>query len=213
MSERVRFADCVLDTATRELTRGGVPLPLSPKAFTLLVVLAERRPAAVSHEDLRKALWPDMEIGGTTLARLVNEVRTAVGDHADDPRVIRTVPRFGYAFCCQVEPERLEPATKVCCAVQWGTRHVALPPGTYVIGRAPEAPISIPASSVSRRHAQIVVTDAGATLEDLGSRNGTCVGDDRISGRVDLKNQDRIVIGPATFIFHQSDDAETTTSD
>jgi len=213
MSERVRFGDCVLDTATRELTRGGRPVSLSPKAFALLALLAERRPAAVSHDDLRDALWPDVEVGGTTLARLVNEVRAAVGDHADHPHVIRTVPRFGYAFCCETEPDAKEPEGRAICAVQWGNRHVPLPPGTYVIGRSPDVPISVPASNVSRRHAQIVVTNAGATIEDLGSRNGTCVGDDRISGRVDLKNGDRIVIGPATLVFHQSDEAETTTGD
>jgi DNA-binding winged helix-turn-helix (wHTH) protein len=213
MSECVRFGDCVLNIATRELTRGGLPQPLSPKAFTLLTVLAERRPAAVSHDDLRKVLWPDMEVGGTTLARLVNEVRTAVGDHADHPHVIRTVPRFGYAFCSETDPGGLEPEPKVYCAVQWGTQHIPLPPGTYVIGRGPDAPISVPASNVSRRHAQIVVTASGATLEDLGSRNGTSLGGSPISGRVDLKHQDRIVIGPATLVFQQSDEAETTTGD
>lgn len=213
MSECVRFGDCVLNIATRELTRGGLPQALSPKAFTLLTVLAEHRPAAVSHDELRKALWPDMEMGGTTLARLVNEVRAAVGDHADHPHVIRTVQRFGYAFCGETDSGGKESETRVRCAVQWGTQHIALPPGTYMIGRGPDAPISVPASNVSRRHAQIVVTAAGATLEDLGSRNGTCLGDDRISGRVDLKHQDRIVVGPATLIFYQSDNAETTTGD
>src|SRR5262245_64380575 len=79
MSARVRFGDYVLDPITRELTRAGQPLPLTPKAFALLALLAERRPAAVSHEDLREALWPGMEAGGTTVGRVVNEVRAAVG--------------------------------------------------------------------------------------------------------------------------------------
>jgi DNA-binding winged helix-turn-helix (wHTH) protein len=203
---RLCFADCVLDTATRELTRGGAGVPLTPKAFALLEVLALRRPDAVSHADLRKVLWPDMEAGGTSLARVVNEVRAAIGDSADDPRIIRTVPRFGYAFCGEARDE----SAAAVCALHWGPRHIPLPIGTHVIGRSAEASITIPASNVSRRHAQIVVTGSGATLEDLGSRNGTCVGEVRISGTVSLKNDDRIVVGPATLIFIQADDDATT---
>jgi DNA-binding winged helix-turn-helix (wHTH) protein len=203
---RLCFGDCVLDTATRELTRGGAGAALSPKAFALLEVLAARRPDAVSHADLRKALWPDVEAGGTSLARLVNEVRAAVGDSAGDPRIIRTVPRFGYAFCGSARDE----SAGVVCALQWGAQHIPLPIGTYVIGRSADASIAIPATNVSRRHAQIVVTSAGATLEDLGSRNGTCLGDESISGIVALKNDDRIVVGPATLIFIQADDDATT---
>ena len=209
---RLRFADCVLDTVTRELARAGAPVALSPKAFALLALLAERRPAAVSHADLRAALWPAMEVGGTTLARLVNEVRAAVGDSAEDPRVIRTVPRFGYAFCAAAEAGSGDQAAapRALCALQWGDRHIPLPPGTHIIGRAADARVSVPASNVSRHHARIVVSADGAQIEDLGSRNGTFVRDDRISGSTPLKNDDRIVIGPAVLVFRQSDDDATT---
>jgi len=116
------------------------------------------------------------------------------------------VPRFGYAFCGSARDE----SASVVCALQWGAQHIPLPIGTYVIGRSADASIAIPATNVSRRHAQIVVTSAGATLEDLGSRNGTCLGDESISGIVPLKNDDRIVVGPATLIFIQADDDATT---
>jgi DNA-binding winged helix-turn-helix (wHTH) protein len=202
---RLRFADCVLDTATRELRRGGSPVSLPPKAFALLLLLVERRPEAVSQDDIHKELWGDMA-GGTTIARLVNEVRAAVADTAGDPRIIRTVPRFGYAFCADAQDE--SPA--VVCALQWGTRQMPLTPGKYVIGRGAEASVPVPVGNVSRRHAQITVTRSGATLEDLGSRNGTYVGDAKISGPVTLKHDDRIVIGPATFVFCQADDEATT---
>ena len=94
---RLRFRDCMLDIGVRALERGGRPVALSPKAFTLLAVLVERRPNAVSHDELRAALWPGTISGGTTLARVVSEARAAVGDEDEEP-VIRTVHRFGYAF-------------------------------------------------------------------------------------------------------------------
>jgi DNA-binding winged helix-turn-helix (wHTH) protein len=207
----------VLDTATRELVRAGAASALSPKAFALLALLAERRPAAVSHAELREALWPGMEAGGTTLARLVNEVRAAVGDRAEDARVIRTVARFGYAFCAEATDATDASggeggAPRVVCALQWGDRHFPLPPGAHVIGRAPDARVTVPASNVSRHHARIVVTADGATIEDLGSRNGTFVGGGRISAATVLKNDDRIAVGPATLVFCQADDDATTSA-
>lgn len=200
---RLRFADCVLDTAIRELRRGGAVVPLSPKGYQLLESLADRRPSAVSHEELRRALWPESVAGGTTLARLVNEVRTAIGDQAVGARVIRTVHRFGYAFAEIGTVEGAMPALPqaVHCALLWGERQVPLALGENLIGRSPEALISVSSPRVSRRHARIVVTESGATIEDLGSRNGTYLAGERISGRVALRDRDRIGVGPATLIF------------
>ena len=102
---RFRFGDCVLDTEQRELTRAGRPVPLLPKVMRLLEVLVERRPRVVSLSDLRGLLWPDALAGGTRVARLVNELRAALGDEARPPRFIRTVHRFGYAFCAELSEE------------------------------------------------------------------------------------------------------------
>jgi DNA-binding winged helix-turn-helix (wHTH) protein len=227
---RLRFRDCVLDTGIRVVTRNGEPVQLSPKAFTLLEVLAERRPNAVSHDDLRRRLWPDTMMGGTTLARLVSEVRAAIGDADDRDQVIRTVHRFGYAFAATaIEETRTPPPSPglrraagdsaeagrragiARCAIRWGSQLVPLAPGENVIGRAPDVLITLPSSKVSRRHARIVVSDDRVVLEDLGSRNGTYVGDRRIESAVELKNGDRIGIGPALLIFcATSDDALTS---
>ncbi|PYQ19610.1 MAG: hypothetical protein DMF79_12200 [Acidobacteria bacterium] len=82
---RLRFGNCVLDSELHELTCEGRPVALSPKAFRVLEVLAERRPRVVAHSDLRGLVWPDTTAGGTTLARLVNEVRGAIGDPVRSP--------------------------------------------------------------------------------------------------------------------------------
>jgi DNA-binding winged helix-turn-helix (wHTH) protein len=209
---RLRLRDCVLDTGTRTITRDGMPLRLSPKAFRLLEVLVERRPNAVSHDELRDGVWPDTVAGGTTLARLVSELRAAIGDAGDGEPVIRTVHRFGYALSGAVDAGAgLGPAGLAPCAIRWGSQFVPLPPGEHVIGRAAGGLIVVPSSKVSRRHARLVVTGEQATIEDLGSRNGTYVGDRRIDTAVELKNGDRIGIGPALLIFCATpDDALTS---
>ncbi|HEU4433121.1 MAG TPA: winged helix-turn-helix domain-containing protein, partial [Pyrinomonadaceae bacterium] len=134
---RLRFRDCVLDTGVRTLARSEQPVPLSPKAFHLLEVLAERRPNAVSQDDLRKELWPDTVMGGTTIARLVSELRAAIGDDRHEP-IIRTVHRFGYAFAELATEEHVGPAAVIASfAIQWGSQLVPLCAGENLIGRSP----------------------------------------------------------------------------
>ena len=208
---RLRFRNCLLDTGGRLLTRAGTPIALPPKAFRLLEILLEQRPEAVSHTDLRARLWPDMAAGGTTLARLISEVRAAVGDIDEDEPLIRTVHRCGYAFAGHVTEDRGKPAEVTGAAIRWGSQLVPLAAGENIIGRAADGLITLPSTKVSRRHARIVVSSERVILEDLGSRNGTYVGDRRIESAVELKNGDRIGIGPAVLIFcTAADDALTS---
>jgi len=210
---RLRFGNCVLDSELHELTCEGRPVALSPKAFRVLEVLAERRPRVVAHSDLRGLVWPDTTAGGTTLARLVNEVRGAIGDPARGPKVIRTVPRVGYAFAGPAREEKKAGAdASARCALQWGLRQVPLAPGENVIGRAAEALISVASPKVSRRHARILVAGGRATLEDLDSKNGTYLGGRRIEGPQELKHGDRITVGPVLLVFCVSNAEETVSS-
>ena len=103
---RLRFSDCVLDAHARQLRRGGRLVPLSPRAFQLLSVLLDARPRPLSHRHLRDALWPDRHLGYTSLAQVVTEVRRAIGETAGAAHLVRTVPRFGYAFVAPVVEER-----------------------------------------------------------------------------------------------------------
>ena len=82
----------------RVLTRNGHPVPLQPKTFELLLLMVRSPGRAFSKEELMKALWPDTFASETNLANLVVEIRSALGDDAHASRVVRTVPRFGYAF-------------------------------------------------------------------------------------------------------------------
>jgi DNA-binding winged helix-turn-helix (wHTH) protein/tetratricopeptide (TPR) repeat protein len=95
---RVRFSDLTLDSEARELRRGRDPVHLSPKAFRLLEVLIDERPAAVSKERLFEIVWPQTFVAESNLASLVKEIRTALRDDARNPKLIRTVFGHGYAF-------------------------------------------------------------------------------------------------------------------
>ena len=71
-----------------------------------------------------------------------------------------------------------------------------------MIGRDPGARIFLDVPGVSRRHAHVLIENAAATLEDLGSKNGTLVGDRPARGRVLLRNADRIQVATEVLVFY-----------
>ncbi|MGZ5494638.1 MAG: FHA domain-containing protein [Thermoanaerobaculia bacterium] len=179
---RARFADCVLDTGKRELLRDGTPVDLTPKAFALLQALVESHPAAMSKADLYELLWPGVFVETGNLHTLVAEVRSAVGD--DVHQIIRTVHRFGYALAAEVFTEQA-----VAAVLFIGERQLPLRDGENIIGRE-----VIGAPDVSRRHARISVKGQSISIEDLGSKNGTWVGGQRIES-AKLEDGDVIILG------------------
>ena len=86
-------------------------------------------------------------------------------------------------------------------ALTWRNRTLPLGKGEHFIGRAPEGVVCISSRKVSRRHARILVTREGATLEDLGSKNGTYLNGRRVEEAAELTHGDEISIGPAKLIF------------
>ncbi|HXY38414.1 MAG TPA: winged helix-turn-helix domain-containing protein, partial [Vicinamibacteria bacterium] len=133
---RLRFGDCVLDPATRQLWRGGVRVRLTPQQLQLLVLLLDRRPRPLRHQEFRDALWPETHVAHTALARIVSELREALGDSAGREELIRTVPRFGYAFAAPVVGE-LGPGQQGECALAGERQEFALPEGETLVGRGP----------------------------------------------------------------------------
>lgn len=201
---RVRFGECLLDSETRELYVGGKSVHVQPKAFQFLELLLENRPRAVSKSQIHERLWPGTFVSDGTLTSLLVEVRNAIGDEARHPLYVRTVHRFGYAFCGSAEEVRARVSSTPAKKAFWvlrGRSRIPLEPGETVIGRDPGAGLFIDDASVSRRHARIVVSEEGATLEDLGSKNGTLLGDRKIEAEVPLKDGTRIRIGAVLLTF------------
>jgi len=216
MSVRVQFGDCTLDSDTRELSRGGESVHLEPKAYRLLELLLASRPKALSKSDLQEELWPKTYVSERSLARLVADLRIAIGDSAAEPRFIRTVHGFGYAFSGELTATDQRPGGRSSdfhCRLSWGDREIALADGENVLGRDPDVAVWIDLNSVSRHHARVVVTEEVALLEDLGSRNGTLVNGEPVTSPRPLVNGDRIKIGAASLVFRCSRRLGTTESE
>lgn len=198
-----RFGRFSLDSRARQLLRDGADIALSPKAFQLLLLLVENRSRAMSRDELQQHLWPSTFVLETNLAGLVGEVRRALRDSAEQPTFVRTMHRFGYRFIADVvdadAPAPREPAMKYW--LLWETKQVPLAEGNNIVGRGVDAGVWIDAPGVSRHHAQIVVRQGEATLEDLGSKNGTYIAGHRVTTPHRLANGDQIRLGSVVITF------------
>jgi len=202
----LQFGDCVLNLGTREVFRGEVQVRLSPKAFQLLELLVGSRPNAVSKDRIHETPWPGSFVVDGNLANLVSELMEGLGDDARDPRVIRTVPRFGYAFQAETEAPSSETAKEsgaLCYRLLWGEREIALSEGENVIGRDQDSVVWLDEASVSRHHARIAIDASGARIEDLGSKNGTFVGAKRVEAALLLRDGDAVRLGSVSMVFRR----------
>ena len=198
---RVRFGEFAFDGGARELAREGRRVDLSPKAFLLLEALLAERPRALSRAELNDRLWPGTAMGYTSLAGVVAELRKALDDDRSEPRFLRTVHRFGYAFCGEAADELLGARASFACALSWEGREIGLAEGENVIGRDEGCSVRIDAPRVSRRHACIRVRGLEASIEDLGSKNGTFLRGQKLTGEAGLEDGDEIGVGGARFTF------------
>ena len=204
---RLDLGSFTLDTDRHQVFRGPTPLHLSKKAFQLLELLVENRPRALSKEEIQRALWPDTFVSDSSLTTLVNEIRSLLSETAREARLIRTVHGYGYAF-----EGAATPAPVSGCRLVWGDREVHLEEGENVLGRDPGTRGSIPDASISRRHARITLRDGAATLEDLESKNGTWVGEERVTGPVALADGDAVRLGLVRLVFRGAPGSLLTTT-
>ena len=199
---RIQFAEFTLDLDTRQLLRRGRgEIRLSPKAFDLLAALIEQRPKVIDKADLHGRIWPDTHVVDANLNVLIAEIRRALEDSPREAKYIRTAHAIGYAFCSDAVEEPDRPAAPKAAPVRfwlvWNERVIVLEEGDHIIGRDPECTVWLDASGVSRRHARlrIVRGDEAVLIQDLGSTNGTLVGNAPITGEVRLTDGAEIQIG------------------
>jgi DNA-binding winged helix-turn-helix (wHTH) protein len=101
-----RFGTFELDSDTGELRKDGKSRPrIRDQALQILIMLLEKSDEVVSRDELRERLWPadtfvDFDHGLNTA---INQVRTALGDSAANPKFIQTLPRRGYRFIGPVQ--------------------------------------------------------------------------------------------------------------
>ena len=201
---RLRLGELVLDPDRRLVLRGNEELHLQPKAYELLELLVRSRPRALSKLKIRGHLWPDTAVGDASLTVLVGELRSALGDDSKQPRYVRTVFGFGYALAAEVVEEgaavglAVAPVAGAVARVLWEKRVIPLVEGKNILGRDEGAAVRIDAPGVLRQHACILLVGDEATIADLGSKNGTYVGDadSPIAGPVPLEDGSVLPPGP-----------------
>jgi Tol biopolymer transport system component/DNA-binding winged helix-turn-helix (wHTH) protein len=101
----IRFDLFELDPVSRELRKRGIPVKLQPQQFAVLLMLAQRAGQIVSRDEIHQHIWGtgtfvDFERG---INFSINQIRSALGDDADKPRYIETIPRRGYRFIAAIE--------------------------------------------------------------------------------------------------------------
>jgi DNA-binding winged helix-turn-helix (wHTH) protein len=202
----IRFGTCVFDAAARRLLRDGRDVRLSPKAIEFLIALIERRGEALAKADLLERVWPGVFVSDASLARVVSELRDAVGDDARRPRIVRTVHGYGYAFDAAIADVRPVPSlqsslTSIQCALVSADKTFPLAAGEHIAGRDRDVSVWLDSPKVSRHHARVVVSALDVTIEDLDSKNGTLVRGTKISTVTRLEPGDEIRIGPFLLVF------------
>jgi DNA-binding winged helix-turn-helix (wHTH) protein len=100
VSHVICFEAFTADLHSQELRKHGTRIRLPGQSFQILQILLERPGVLVTREELRQVLWPsgtfvDFDRG---LSAAVNRLREALGDSADQPHFIETLPRRGYRF-------------------------------------------------------------------------------------------------------------------
>lgn len=200
-----RFGNCTLDIARRELTRDGAPVNLSPRAFEALEVLLKSYPSAVSRDDLYASVWPDTFVNLTNLNNVIAEIRAAAGDRSK--KIVVTKHRYGYVIGVPVGRDR----TAARMSLMIAGRTINLQEGDNLVGRVPEAVVQIDEPSISRRHAVIRVSGDQAEIRDLGSKNGTFIGDQRIETPRQLADRELVRFGTICGTFRSAPPGSTIT--
>jgi TolB-like protein/DNA-binding winged helix-turn-helix (wHTH) protein/tetratricopeptide (TPR) repeat protein len=147
--EFLRFGPFRLDADERQLLReDGTAVPLTAKAFDVLLLLVRNRDRTVTKEEFMAEVWAGTVVEEANLTDNISTLRQALGDDAREPLYIRTVPRRGYRFVAAVtsDPVRGEPAT--------ATESPSGPIAAAPVAPSP-LPVTAPAPRVRRRFAAI----------------------------------------------------------
>ncbi|HSN86965.1 MAG TPA: transcriptional regulator, partial [Thermoanaerobaculia bacterium] len=116
-----QFDQFRVDPFRRLLLRDSEVVPVTPKVFSILLVLLERRGEVVEKKELLEQVWPDTAVTEANLTQNVSSLRKALGERASERRYVVTLPGRGYSFVgdvleVPVETFALEPASPPAAA-------------------------------------------------------------------------------------------------
>jgi TolB-like protein/DNA-binding winged helix-turn-helix (wHTH) protein/cytochrome c-type biogenesis protein CcmH/NrfG len=124
-----------VDAQKRLLLRDGDAVPLTPKAFDILLALLERHGEVLSKEELMQAVWPDVAVEENNLTRNISTLRKALGEKPDEHRYVVTLPGSGYRFVAAVSEGAMAHESQIVDAER------------NVVAGAVETPVVLPRQS------------------------------------------------------------------
>src|ERR1700730_390591 len=172
----IRFGGFEADIRAGELRKSGARIRMQEQPFQILLMLLERPAELVTREEIRQKLWTgnvfvDFEHGvNSAIARL----REVLGDSADSPRYIETLPRRGYRFIAPVDGFPRSHPTSIPADGKGNNtgrtaRGAALPPPAEPpVAEAHRAQSRVPASEGSARYRLIAVAVTIAVIASMG---------------------------------------------
>ena len=193
-----QLGEWLVEPMLDRISRGEQIVQLRPRAMDVLARLAQQAGELVSKRQLIDAVWRTEFVSEHALTQVIAELRAALGDNARNPSYIENIPRRGYRLVATLtpiespEPTATGPSPPVRLEGDEGAFQLAQ--GTNLIGRTAVAAIHVDRAEVSRCHARIVVEGEVATLEDLGSKNGTFLNGQRLRQPARLADGDEIRI-------------------
>lgn len=111
MSRLYEFGPFRFDVQRRRLLQASEPVAVQPKALDLLAVMLERRGQELEKDVLMELLWPGMTVEESNQTVTMSVLRKALGERAQEPRYVLTLPGRGYRFVCDVREVAEEPET------------------------------------------------------------------------------------------------------
>jgi DNA-binding winged helix-turn-helix (wHTH) protein len=202
-----RLDDWCVEPRLGRMIRGQVVITLRPRVMDALVVLAASSGKVVTKRELVDQVWSAGYVADNTVVHCINEIREALGETGSKSRLLQTVPRRGYRLLALVSPigdiasvHAIDGARYQLVSDRWVAY---LLDGNNLVGRGGESRILAPSVRVSRHHAEIRVNGAEVVVADLGSKNGTFVGDRRITGATSVEDGDTIKFADVSVVFCQ----------
>jgi TolB-like protein/DNA-binding winged helix-turn-helix (wHTH) protein len=128
-----RFGQFALDSRKRTVSRADSPISLTPKAFDVLLFLAQNPNRLVTKEELLQAVWGDTFVEEGNLTQYIYHLRKALGDNPEDARLIVTIARKGYQFTADVTVAKAA-NTAIQAAVQVSTAERSLANTQPILG-------------------------------------------------------------------------------
>ena len=194
-----RLGDWLVEPTLDRISRDGRYIRLRPRAMDVLLCLALESGKLASKQQIIDAVWHTEFVSEHALTQVIAELRSALGDDARNPIYIENIPRRGYRLVATVTPIAASVPSvhgaSLPFKLQGEDGDHPLIQGPNIIGRTIDADLCIDRTEVSRCHARIFVAGTTATIEDLGSKNGTYVNGERLEGPTLLTNGDEIWIG------------------